>query len=143
VYVVTIAEAIDGELDGPGLYDFACHFAAEHLLTRPILATLEAAASGPPADSVTSMGWVRIAFQHAFFQLRQAQPFETALLDVIGHGGDTDTNGCITGALLGAVAGESAIPERWRATVQACRPERPGAYHCHDLPELALQLARR
>jgi hypothetical protein len=29
------------------------------------------------------------------------------------RGGDADTNGAITGALLGACYGESAIPARW------------------------------
>jgi ADP-ribosylglycohydrolase len=88
------------------------------------------------------MGWVRIAFQHAFFQLRRGGAFEPSLVEVVRQGGDADTNGCIAGALLGAVVGESGIPQRWRQVVQACRPRRPAAYHCADLPELALALAR-
>jgi ADP-ribosyl-[dinitrogen reductase] hydrolase len=143
VYAVTIAEAITTDATGPELYDFARNFAAEHLLTRPIVDTLQAAADRAPSDSTISAGWVRLAFQHAFYQLRQGKPFEEALVEVIRHGGDTDTNACITGALLGAALGESQIPARWRAVVQACRPERPPHYHCHDLSALAMTLARR
>ena len=36
---------------------------------------------------------------------------------MVNRGGDSDTNGAITGALLGAMQGESAIPEVWRKTV--------------------------
>ena len=31
----------------------------------------------------------------------------------ISAGGDTDTNGAVTGAILGARYGASAIPQRW------------------------------
>ena len=36
-----------------------------------------------------------------------------ALLDIINAGGDTDTNGAVASAVLGARFGVSAIPERW------------------------------
>lgn len=38
---------------------------------------------------------------------------ETTLVQVVGLGGDTDTNGAIAGGLLGAAYGKSAIPQRW------------------------------
>jgi ADP-ribosylglycohydrolase len=59
------------------------------------------------------MGFVRVAFRLAFWELFHAPTFEAALVDVVNRGGDTDTNGAITGALLGAFMGESAIPQRW------------------------------
>jgi len=40
----------------------------------------------------------------------------------VGQGGDTDINGAICGALLGAVLGREAIPMRWRNAVLTCRP---------------------
>jgi ADP-ribosylglycohydrolase len=58
-------------------------------------------------------GFVRVAFRLAFWELFHAPSFEAALIDVVNHGGDADTNGAITGALLGAFYGESAIPQRW------------------------------
>jgi hypothetical protein len=39
-------------------------------------------------------------------------------------GGDTDTNGAIAGALLGAVYGRRAFPGRWLRAVLSCRPSR-------------------
>jgi hypothetical protein len=37
-------------------------------------------------------------------------------------GGDTDTNGAIAGALLGAVHGRDAIPPQWLRSILSCRP---------------------
>jgi ADP-ribosylglycohydrolase len=61
------------------------------------------------------MGFVRVALRLAFWELFHAPTFEAALIDVVNRGGDSDTNGAITGALLGAYLGESAIPDRWVA----------------------------
>ena len=46
-----------------------------------------------------------------------------ALVDAIGMGGNTDTNAAIAGALLGAVHGAQAWPERWGRGVLECEPE--------------------
>ena len=46
--------------------------------------------------------------------------FEDALIAVVSAGGDTDTNGAVAGATLGARYGASAIPQRW----QDCIPQR-------------------
>jgi ADP-ribosyl-[dinitrogen reductase] hydrolase len=39
--------------------------------------------------------------------------FEAGLRHVVSLGGDTDTNGAIAGALLGALAGERGLPPAW------------------------------
>ena len=39
--------------------------------------------------------------------------FEAALRQIVEPGGDTDTNGAVMGAVLGARYGASAIPQRW------------------------------
>jgi ADP-ribosyl-[dinitrogen reductase] hydrolase len=39
--------------------------------------------------------------------------FEDGLRRVVGLGGDTDTNAAVAGALLGAAAGRSSLPESW------------------------------
>jgi len=36
-------------------------------------------------------------------------------------GGDTDTNGAISGALLGAVRGQAAVPQQWMNRILTCR----------------------
>ena len=43
--------------------------------------------------------------------------FEDALIQVVSAGGDTDTNGAVAGAVLGARYGATAIPARWLAGV--------------------------
>jgi ADP-ribosyl-[dinitrogen reductase] hydrolase len=39
--------------------------------------------------------------------------FEPALIQVVNCGGDADTTGAITGMIMGALVGESGLPERW------------------------------
>jgi len=114
-------------------------------------AVKRAAKGTPPADYFTHQGWVLVALQNAFWCL-QHLGFEEALVRTVGHGGDTDTNAAIAGALLGALHGRSAIPERWILPVLACRPlaeagalrPRPTEYWPDDVLELAeaLLLAR-
>jgi ADP-ribosyl-[dinitrogen reductase] hydrolase len=57
-------------------------------------------------------------------------------------GGDTDTNAAITGALLGAVHGREAVPQRWRRVLLSCRTmicthPRPKTFWPVDALELA------
>jgi ADP-ribosylglycohydrolase len=72
---------------------------------------------GPEMHMLSQAGFVRVAFRLAFWELFHAPSFEAALIDVVNRGGDSDTNGAITGALLGAYYGEEQIPERWRTSV--------------------------
>ena len=48
-----------------------------------------------------------------------------AMVAVVSAGGDTDTNGVVAGAVLGARFGGGAIPPRWRDAVVNLRPGRP------------------
>ncbi len=43
--------------------------------------------------------------------------FEDCLVDVVNRGGDADTTGAIAGMIAGALYGSSAIPPRWRQTL--------------------------
>lgn len=43
--------------------------------------------------------------------------FEAGVMDAVKLGGDTDTRGAVTGAILGARLGIEGIPERWREGV--------------------------
>lgn len=68
---------------------------------------------GPMLHLREQAGFVRVAFRLAFWELAHAPTFEAALVDVVNRGGDADTNGAITGALLGAYHGWDAIPGEW------------------------------
>ena len=112
----------------------------------PAREVIARAASGETVrDFTTHPGWVLIALQNAFFHLTHAAEFESALVATVGAGNDSDTNGAIAGALLGASIGIQAIPRRWVRAVLSCRPlseanaprPRPMHYWPDDLLELA------
>ena len=88
-------------------------------------------------------GFVRIGFVHAFRHLLRGTPYPRALEETLLGGGDTDTNACIVGGLLGA-AEPRAIPEAWRRAVleadTARGRARPAAYHPRQLAALAPRL---
>ncbi len=88
----------------------------------PVLQRLEAARHGVPVLDGDSMGWCLHALQNAFYELLHAASFEEGLVATVGRGGDTDTNGAITGALLGAAFGGAEVPLGWRRAVLSCRP---------------------
>jgi ADP-ribosyl-[dinitrogen reductase] hydrolase len=78
-------------------------------------------------------GFVLQTVELAFSALAAAADFEDGMVAVLSRGGDTDTNACVAGALLGAKFGKSRIPDRWLSKLRA-GPE---------LASLAEQLYRR
>jgi ADP-ribosylglycohydrolase len=143
VFTRAIASAIRTGAPARAVFDEASSFARASELAAWAIPVLEEARRGPP-DGVDgdAQGWIRVAFQNAFTELLHATSFEEALVRTVGRGGDTDTNGCIAGALLGAVFGEARIPERWRAVVLGCRTDRGPTFQTGDARELAESLAR-
>jgi hypothetical protein len=97
------------------------------------------------------MGWVLIGLQNAFFHLAAGSTTQAALIQTVGCGGDTDTNGAIAGALLGAAEGRSSLPVGWVLPVLTCRPDpalhprraRPDEYWPDDLLDLTEALLLR
>ena len=59
------------------------------------------------------MGYTLKAMQVALWCVHRAADFEEALIAIVSAGGDTDTNGAVAGAVLGARFGLDAIPKRW------------------------------
>lgn len=77
------------------------------------------ARAGPGADLPdNTSGYVLQSLTVAIAALLDPRPFDDVLVDVVRIGGDTDTNGAISGGLLGARDGIEAIPERWLKTLQ-------------------------
>jgi hypothetical protein len=70
------------------------------------------------------MGYTLKAMQVALWCAREATDFEEALVTVVSAGGDTDTNGAVAGAVLGARFGNGAIPSRWQERVATLRAGR-------------------
>ena len=66
------------------------------------------------------IGHTYLCMQAAIWSLDTEDDLEHALIRIVNAGGDTDTNGAVAGAVLGARYGASAIPERW----VSCVPQR-------------------
>ena len=149
LFAVTLAHAIRRGGAPDEVFAFARRWAETTELSADVRGAVDAAERENVEDFSSSMGWVLIALQNAFYQLRHAVSLEEGVVDSVMHGGDTDTNAAVAGALLGAVYGEAAIPARWRDAVLNCRPEagrpgvrrpRPREYWPVDVPELAERL---
>ena len=81
-----------------------------------VRAVIERGVARRPADLKVDgddRGFVLHTVELAFSALASATGFEEGLLAVLARGGDTDTNACVAGALLGAKFGKSQIPDRW------------------------------
>ena len=86
---------------------------------------LERAAAGRPApESISWLGSNQSVKGHTILTLQAGLwaaatdlPLEEGLIAVVSSGGDTDTNGTLAGAVLGARYGASAIPLRWTAYI--------------------------
>ncbi len=66
-------------------------------------------------DEPHSMGYTVRTMSAGLWVFLNGNDFESTLLRIIHAGGDTDTNGAVAGAVLGARFGASSIPERWIA----------------------------
>ena len=135
----------------PAMIEAACRFAGPGEAGDTIRRVLATSARSPPLEYQHQMGWVLIALQNAFHQLRKGHCVGEAVVDTVAQGGDTDTNGAIAGALAGAADGLAAIPSQWIHAVSACRPgredvtvhqPRPAAYWPDQAQDLARQLLK-
>jgi ADP-ribosylglycohydrolase len=100
----------------PGQGDHAFDAAWEAVIAesdegaQEVLSWLKDARDGKLPAFHPMAGFVRIAFTHAFFHLLEGSTYEQGLTAILAGGGDTDTNACIVGGLLGALHGYSALP---------------------------------
>jgi ADP-ribosyl-[dinitrogen reductase] hydrolase len=103
---VWVCDAIAALLSGVDIAELLppAELAGEWGVSREVAA---AAAEGPLG------GYVGTALGVASAAVRTAETFEEGLVWAVNLGGDTDTNGAVAGALLGARFGASAIPDRW------------------------------
>lgn len=110
-----------------------------------VRAWIEEARSGHLPAFHPMAGFVRIGFTHAFFHLLEESPFEHALRATLAGGGDTDTNACIVGALVGALHGIDHIPSVLVEGVLQCDTRightRPDWLQPQDALDLAARLA--
>jgi len=128
----------------PGDVAGAIAHAAGALLADPFAEPrrwLEEARANQAVPYTPMDGFVRIAFTHAFRHLALGTTYEEALRETLAGGGDTDTNACIVGGLLGARWGVGAIPPAMTEKVLSCDTTaganpRPAELHPRSAPDL-------
>lgn len=85
---------------------------------RAVEKAVELAAAAPPTpENVEKLGqgWVaEEALAIALFCSLDADSFAAGVTLAVNHGGDSDSTGAMTGNILGASLGKSAVPAEWR-----------------------------
>ncbi len=110
IYVYAIQHLLNYKADNIGAYD-KCKKLAEDINDKEILSWFHEVESGilPPANKL--IGWLKIAFVHALYYLKHKVDYLTALKELLSKAGDTDTNLCIVGGVLGALYGYKSLPK--------------------------------
>jgi len=115
-----IALLVRGGRDAEEAIPQAAHAAGA--VSDEVRAAVERGASRRPAEIAVDgddRGYVVRTVEIAFSALAAGPTFEEGLISVVARGGDTDTNGAVAGALLGAKHGKGRIPERWLKPLKA------------------------
>jgi len=64
-------------------------------------------------NAISSTGYVIHTLEASLWCFLASDSYSEAVLKAVNLGGDTDTTGCVTGALAGVYYGKDAIPEAW------------------------------
>lgn len=118
-YVLAIAHLISHPGDSAGAIAVASSWVAANG-DDDVQAWLGQALAGKTARFTPQDGFVKIAFTHAFHHLHMGANYSDAVRETLAGGGDTDTNACIVGGLIGALHGAESIPQAWRDAVYGC-----------------------
>lgn len=140
-YVVAIRHLLLNPGDGSGALEQAKEvLGTEDEESEEVLSWLMDAENGELPAAYPSAGFVRIAFCHAFHHMLRGHSYFQAVHQVLACGGDTDTNACIVGGLVGARVGISGIPENMSRAILECdttkgrpRPEWLGTHNALDI----------
>ena len=129
-YVLAVRHLILFPKDNRGAEDAAREYLTE--ANAEVLQWLEDAVAGNLPAAYPQAGFVRYGFTYAFHFLHHAYRFRDAIHETLLMGGDTDTNACIVGGLLGAYNGFSALPKASLDGLLACDTklgqDRPSQY---------------
>jgi ADP-ribosyl-[dinitrogen reductase] hydrolase len=119
VYCLAIRHLVLNPGDGAGAFDTAKRWAGR-LGTDEIVEWLGLAENDVDAGYHPHAGFVKYGFVHAFRHLHLGTPYPDALRETLLGGGDTDTNACIVGGLVGALHGDPGIPRSLVEAVMSC-----------------------
>ena len=149
-YVCALRHLILFPGDAPGAFQAALRALAEdqdaNADAAEVRTWLQDAQTGQLPAFHPMAGFVHIGFTHAFFHLLAESTFEGALRATLAGGGDTDTNACIVGGLIGALRGIDQIPSGLIEGVLQCDTRlghaRPEWLQAGDVLDLATRLCR-
>ncbi|WP_036485298.1 ADP-ribosylglycohydrolase family protein [Myxosarcina sp. GI1] len=106
---------------------------------------LDDAANNRNVPYYPQAGFIKIAFTQAFRHLLLGSDYQTAIAETLLGGGDTDTNACIVGGLIGAACGAESIPQTMRDRILNCdtrqgKHPRPDFFHPKQIHSLIEKL---
>lgn len=78
-----------------------------------LVAALEPIPDDIDRDTLSPTGYVVDTLQAALYHALTADDAETAIVNAVNMGGDTDTIGAVAGAVAGARFGADGLPDRW------------------------------
>ncbi len=96
--------------------ELACHPGHEETLRALERAEAFAAMGEGTPEEVEGLGagWIaEEALAISVFCAEVSPDLESAIRLAVTHSGDSDSTGCITGHILGALHGVEAVPKRW------------------------------
>lgn len=86
-----------------------------------LVTALEPLVRGEDVDSLSNSGYVIHSLQTALHDALKVDSAEEAIVTAVNRGGDTDTIGAITGAIVGARFGVNDLPEDWLSVLNGRR----------------------
>ena len=142
-YVLAIRHLVLNPRDATGALASA-RVALTHSDAQEVLHWLDEAQADKDPGYYPQAGFVRYGFTHAFRHLAKGSGYREALVETLHGGGDTDTNACIVGGLVGALHGVASIPSVMTQALLTCdtqvgRP-RPEVYSTRELGRLVADL---
>lgn len=109
-----ISSFLKGTDDSTGVYEDALRLVDNYdTRIRPYLELAKGPISKIKLDERGSMGYTLKTLAAGFWAMLNGRGFKGGLLAIVNEGGDTDTNGAVSGALLGARFGYRGIPNEY------------------------------
>jgi ADP-ribosylglycohydrolase len=118
-YCLAIRHLMINEGDSKGAFARAVAW-AEKLGNSEIGAWLKSARANEAVGYFPHSGFVKYAYVHAFRHLLLESTYLNSLMETLSGGGDTDTNACIVGGIVGALHGEAGVPSQMINALLKC-----------------------
>ena len=123
LYCLAIRYLVLNPGHGEGAFETARRW-AERLGNAEVREWVDLAETNEDVGYHPSARFVKYGFVHAFRHLKNKSSYLDALFETLSGGGDTDTNACIVGGLVGAYQGEEGIPAPMKDALLRCDTEK-------------------